>query len=433
MSGIFRTSFRTENLTVLLTDIKGFTERTASQSREESARWLARHEALLGPVVKLFGGIRRKDIGDAWLVTFASPTDAVRSAMAIQDRLWAYNSQVPSTQRIEVRAVLTLGELQVSNKELIGEAVTSALALEGFAEASEVVIAESVYLAMNRKEAPTEEIGLRQAPGLPEAVRLFRAARVTHAADGPPYGNRTLPPPPQLDIIDADWIDRNVKSSSEPTSGHGRRLTGEIEAVGQAVGKKLKDKLLESPGSGFPRRATLYACGGLLAVLLGSLTLLLIKCPLTLDPIGSIESLVNEARYTEAIEAIEELSQEGPERDADVHYLRGYLAWSKDRPVDAAAAYRGAISAEPGAYAGHRTIKKQMVKALEDDSCPVRRAAANTLALTGQKDVIPALEKALEAEASRSRGPLGLGRLRCDFRGAARRAIAALEQGDHEE
>src|SRR5512146_2730632 len=97
---------RTENLAVMLTDMKGFTAATSRQSRAENARMLAFQDALLLPVVRAFGGRRVKTIGDAYLVLFDAPTAALLCGMAIQDRLWDYDRRVPEEERIEVRVVL---------------------------------------------------------------------------------------------------------------------------------------------------------------------------------------------------------------------------------------------------------------------------------------------------------------------------------------
>jgi adenylate cyclase len=432
MGSLFRSKPRTENLTVLLTDIKGFTERTSSQSREESATWLGRHEALLGPVVRVFGGTRRKDIGDAWLVTFPSPTDAVRCAMAIQDRLWAYNRHVAKEERIDVRAVLTQGEVQVGGGELIGEAVTSALKLEGLADAKEVLLTESVYLAMNRKEAPTEEVGLRRVAGLPEPIRLYRSARVTHGDDGPPYGDRTLPAPPQVETVDAAWVARQATGGEARAFGV-RTLTGEIEAVGQNVGQKVRgalEPIREAASTDASRRRILMLAGGGAVVAVGALLLFGLAQAFAGDPVRDVERLVDRGQYAEAAAAIGRLPA-GETTAADQHYLRGYLAWAEERPVDAATGYRRAIREDAGRYGGHRSIRAHMLEALDHESCPARRGAAEVLGSTGRRDVLPALRAALEAEGSRERGRLGgLERLRCDFERAARRAITAIEGGE---
>src|SRR5439155_22085315 len=53
------------NLVLLLSDMKGFTARTSGQTREENARMLALHDALLLPVVRGYRGRKVKGLGDA--------------------------------------------------------------------------------------------------------------------------------------------------------------------------------------------------------------------------------------------------------------------------------------------------------------------------------------------------------------------------------
>ena len=83
---------RARTLVLLLSDMKGFTARTSGQSREENARMLALHDALLLPVLRGYGGRKIKGIGDAMLASFNSPTDGVLCAQAMQDRLAQWNA-----------------------------------------------------------------------------------------------------------------------------------------------------------------------------------------------------------------------------------------------------------------------------------------------------------------------------------------------------
>ncbi len=46
----------TQNLAIMLTDIKGFTAKTADLSRVETEALLERHSALVLPIVKKLGG-----------------------------------------------------------------------------------------------------------------------------------------------------------------------------------------------------------------------------------------------------------------------------------------------------------------------------------------------------------------------------------------
>ena len=196
---------RSENLAVMLTDMQGFTAATARQTRDENARMVALHDALLAPVLRVFRGHRVKSIGDAYLVLFSSSTRALLCGMAIQDRLWDYNRRVEQDRRIEVRIAVTLGEVTLVRamgaQDVYGEAVNLAARIEREATAGEIWLSEAAWLTADRDEVPVEEIGSRTLRGIAEPVRMFR---ITPAAldtppgvpidkvAEPPYGNAAL-------------------------------------------------------------------------------------------------------------------------------------------------------------------------------------------------------------------------------------------------
>jgi class 3 adenylate cyclase len=185
---LLRPSHRTQNLAILLSDIKGFTARTSRQTREENFRMLAFHDALLLPVIRGFGGRKVKSIGDALLVSFRSPTDCVLCGMAIQDRLASWNMNRGPAERIEVRIAISLGEVRIDADDVTGDPVQLALRASAFADAGEVVLTESVYLAMNKSEVPTEPFPVRELRV--GETRLHRA-RMTGSRELP-YGGRAL-------------------------------------------------------------------------------------------------------------------------------------------------------------------------------------------------------------------------------------------------
>ena len=170
-------------LTVMFTDIQGFTERTSSTSRESLRELLAVHEDLLLPVTAQFGGRLVKTIGDALLVAFTSPTNAVLCGLEMQSVLSAWNSQRPPADRISIRVALSAGEVEERDNDVFGEAVNVAARLEGITEAGEVWFTDAVYLAMNKAEVPSSEVGHRRFKGIPEPVKVYRAIHDPGAAE----------------------------------------------------------------------------------------------------------------------------------------------------------------------------------------------------------------------------------------------------------
>lgn len=169
-----RTSLvRSENLTVVFTDIVGFTKTTSSQSREANASMLERHNKLLLPIARKFGGRQVKSIGDSLLLVFRSSTDALLCCMAMQDALFEYNSRRGPAPAIHIRAAVNVGEVRVTQGDVFGEAVNIAARLEGITPADRIYLTHAVYMTMNRAEVPVEEVGVEQFKGIDEPVQVF--------------------------------------------------------------------------------------------------------------------------------------------------------------------------------------------------------------------------------------------------------------------
>ncbi|MEK7705712.1 MAG: adenylate/guanylate cyclase domain-containing protein, partial [Myxococcota bacterium] len=121
---------RTETLTTVFTDIKGYTAATSAQTHQENARMLRRIERLIAPVVRAYNGRVIKSIGDAYMIVFRSPTEAVRCATAVQDRLHQYNTNTRADQGIHIRISINVGEVRVHRGDVFGEPVNIAARIE---------------------------------------------------------------------------------------------------------------------------------------------------------------------------------------------------------------------------------------------------------------------------------------------------------------
>ena len=168
---------KTENLTILFVDIAGFTATTSRQSRAENAHLLQTFDGTLLPLIKRFKGIVVKSIGDALLITFRSPTDAMLCAMALQDAMHEYNLNAPEDKRIHIRVAANLGEVRVTKKDIFGEPVNVASRIEGIAPADEIYLSEAVFMAMNKAEVPAQEVGYKELKGIPQTTRIYSIPR----------------------------------------------------------------------------------------------------------------------------------------------------------------------------------------------------------------------------------------------------------------
>jgi len=161
-------------LTILLTDIRNFTDRTSRSSRSDVVGLIEKNKRLVLPSLQKRGGRLVKTIGDAFLVVFNSPTDAVLAGVEAQRELARYNQSLPDEDKIEIRIAINIGEVNLVDNDIYGEPVNITSRIEGVAQAGEVYFTEAVYLAMNKTEVPSSEVGYLQLKGVPEKIRVYK-------------------------------------------------------------------------------------------------------------------------------------------------------------------------------------------------------------------------------------------------------------------
>jgi len=144
-------------------------------SRSGLMERLATHNALLTPVIRVMNGQIIKSIGDAFLLTFESPTDALHCALCIQHTLTIHNRDVSVSQQIHIKISVHCGEVSFTDNDVFGDPVNVAAKIEKATEPDQVYFTESVFLSMNQAEVPHEFVKTFAARGdtAPE-VRLYR-------------------------------------------------------------------------------------------------------------------------------------------------------------------------------------------------------------------------------------------------------------------
>ena len=170
-------ALETRHLSILLTDIKGFTDKTNHKTRADIQTMLDEHRSVVLPILENGGGRLIKTIGDAFLMTFESPTNAVLAGVAVQEALTKLNEGRSAEDRLEIRIAINAGEINLVDGDVFGEPVNITARIEGIAEAGQVYFTEAVYLAMNKAEVPSSEVGLMQLKGIPEKIRVYKVRR----------------------------------------------------------------------------------------------------------------------------------------------------------------------------------------------------------------------------------------------------------------
>jgi len=161
-----------EILTVVFIDIVGYTKTTAQLSREEFTQLHDTFDNITLPLIEKHSGKVIKKIGDAFLITFRSPTNAVLCGTELQNAFEQHNKK--SKRPIRIRVAIHTGEVIIRNDDVFGEAVNTTSRIEGITEANQIVFSEAVFSAMNKREVPYIHLGLRKLKGMKFPIRLFR-------------------------------------------------------------------------------------------------------------------------------------------------------------------------------------------------------------------------------------------------------------------
>lgn len=351
---------KTANLAIVFTDIKGFTERTSRQTLEQNEQLLKTHNELLAPLFRALGGRIVKTIGDAFMVTFESPTSAVLAGVAVQDALWKYNQTAVGDAQLHVRVAINVGEVRLEGNDVFGEPVNIAARVEGMAEADEVTFTEAVYLSMSRAEIQSEDLGRHEFKGIPEPVRLFKVARVTTAPGEAPYGNKGL------------------QKAAESTGSHKALELGRTAATSALEGtsrvlegtsKLVQQGLVQARQSGLPMKKVALGVGAVVAVLL--LGALLFGKNAIEKAIDDAASAKSEERRGKLEAAKKLINAEKEPKDRSF-----YLGLLSEKLGEGAAAGHYAAAAR----AGSKDAEGRLVGLLSHPKCPLRAAAADAVA-----------------------------------------------------
>jgi len=196
----FRQSRNTSVLTIMFTDIQGFTRLTEEKGDAFSNEMRQAHDAILVPVIERDGAGRViKHIGDAVMAVFAEPSAAVGRALEIQEALRQYNAAHPGQPPLLVRIGLHMGQVTVEDKmslDVFGRHVNRASRVEGLAAGGHLYMTYSVFdsakgwLAGRGNEAAWVAHGRYKVKGIDEPLEIFEAYKPGAAKPQAPQGAR---------------------------------------------------------------------------------------------------------------------------------------------------------------------------------------------------------------------------------------------------
>ena len=160
--------------TFLIADVRGYTRYTQERGDEAAARLASAFADTVRLTVEELGGRLVELRGDEALVVFASPRQAIRTAVALQQR-FVERMRSDDSLPLLVGIGLDAGEAVPVGEGFRGGALNLAARLCSIAEPGEVLLTESLtHLSRRVDELTYLDRGRRSFKGLEQPVRVFQ-------------------------------------------------------------------------------------------------------------------------------------------------------------------------------------------------------------------------------------------------------------------
>ena len=180
----FRRKKSTAVLTILFTDIKGFTSLTEEHGDAYSNKIRHNHDNIIVPIIERGGGGRViKHIGDAIMAVFSEPSTGVMRALEAQEQLKKFNNDNPDLIDIEVRMGLHTGQVTTENNvssDIFGRHVNRAARVEALADSGQILVTYPVFDSAHgwlkdKSDIPVawEKHGVYALKGIEEPIEIY--------------------------------------------------------------------------------------------------------------------------------------------------------------------------------------------------------------------------------------------------------------------
>jgi class 3 adenylate cyclase len=170
-------------VTILFSDIRGFTEFTDVYGDEAAYTMLRLHNTLVQEQLALYRGHVVKTQGDSFMVSFDSARTAVTCAIAIQKAIREANRQREGA-RIEIGIGINTGEPVREGADFFGGTVNLASRICAVAEPGQTLVSETLRAVAGKIEGTSfEDRGDFALKGFREAQRLYEVVEAPAGVD----------------------------------------------------------------------------------------------------------------------------------------------------------------------------------------------------------------------------------------------------------
>ncbi|MEO0854618.1 MAG: adenylate/guanylate cyclase domain-containing protein, partial [Cyanobacteria bacterium J06648_11] len=168
---------------IVFSDVVNFSARM-NQDEEHTLVLIQRDLELMSRLCQQAEGQVLKSTGDGLLMYFNSAVQAVLCAQNIQKAIAAAATQMPSTDVLLHRIGIHLGDVFVSESDVMGDGVNIAARLQAEAEPGGICLSQVVYDVVKRRLAlKATYLGPRELKNIQEAVHVYQILLAVQASE----------------------------------------------------------------------------------------------------------------------------------------------------------------------------------------------------------------------------------------------------------
>ena len=159
---------------IMKTDIKGFSNKVGLLDDLELSKLLNEHKIFIKQKVTKYDGKVIKGEGDSFWIIFESATNAVQSAIDIQDELRTEGIGKKGDSRLSIRISISLGDIIEQGQDIFGEAVNLCARIENITPPDEIYLSNSTFLALRKQNINIVYIGEYNFKGFNNKEKIYK-------------------------------------------------------------------------------------------------------------------------------------------------------------------------------------------------------------------------------------------------------------------
>jgi len=188
---------------ILAADVVGYS-RLMGADEEATLSTLDAYRRVIDGLIGSHRGRVFGTAGDSVIAEFASPVEAVRCAVEIQQQIEDCNRVLPERRIMRFRIGVNLGDVLVKGKDLLGDGVNIAARLEGLSDPGGICISGAVFDQVEGKiDLNFDDLGAQEMKNIAKPMRVYRvrfdetgSAKGVSASD-----SLTLPDKPSIAVL----------------------------------------------------------------------------------------------------------------------------------------------------------------------------------------------------------------------------------------